>query len=199
MRPGPLYIETPLWAVVFWVSFAALALHEMWVFSRDRRKVNGQQRDRGSLWVIALLQNVGFFSCFAIPWMTARGRLLFEDEALFWTAIGLFWIGWLLRFWAVVTLGKFFRTTVMVQDDHQLISSGPYRVLRNPSYTGALLMLLGIGLAQGNAYSVAAIVGGGLLAYAWRVRVEEIALRERFGQSFEDYMRRTWAVIPLIW
>jgi protein-S-isoprenylcysteine O-methyltransferase Ste14 len=60
-------------------------------------------------------------------------------------------------------------------------------------------MFLGIGLAQGNALSVASIVGGAALAYAWRIRAEELALRARFGQAFDDYARRTWAVIPLLW
>jgi protein-S-isoprenylcysteine O-methyltransferase len=199
MPSGPLYLQSPLWSEVFLGSFLAFVLHEVWVFSRDRRRVQGQRRDRGSFWVIVLLQNAGFYGCFAIPWVTRRGALPFEPEPLFWTAIGVFWLGWLLRFWSVLTLGKFFRTTVVVQDDHRLITSGPYRVLRNPSYTGALLMVLGIGLAQGNGLSVAAIVGGALLAYVWRIRAEEIALRARFGQSFDDYARRTWAVIPLIW
>jgi protein-S-isoprenylcysteine O-methyltransferase len=184
---------------IFWGSFAALIAHEAWVFSRDRRKVAGQQRDRGSVVVIVLLQYVGFFGAFAIPWATAIGRIPVRPEVLFPVAIAIFWAGWLLRFWSVLTLGRYFRTTVVVQDDHQLVTAGPYRWLRNPSYTGALLMFLGIGLAQGDALSVAAIVGSGLLGYAWRIRAEELALRARFGQAFDDYARRTWAVIPLVW
>jgi protein-S-isoprenylcysteine O-methyltransferase len=199
MTQGPLYLQSPTWAAVFWGSFAAMALHEMWVFSRDRRKVAGERRDGGSLWVIVVLQNAGFLGAFAIPWMTSAGEIPLRGEVLFPIAIGVFWLGWLLRFWSVVTLGRYFRTTVVVQDDHRLITHGPYRLLRNPSYTGAILMFLGIGLAQGNAWSTAAIVGTGLLAYGWRVRMEELALRARFGQAFDDYARRTWAMIPMVW
>jgi protein-S-isoprenylcysteine O-methyltransferase len=197
--PGPLYLQSGLWAAIFWASFAALIAHEAWVMSRDRRKVAGERRDGGSFWVIVVLQNAGFFGAFIIPWTTSSGVIPVRSEVLFPIAMAVFWAGWLLRFWSVLTLGRYFRTTVVVQDDHRLITSGPYRVVRNPSYSGALLMFLGIGLAQGNAWSVAAIVGTGLVAYAWRVRMEELALRTRFGQAFDDYADRTWAVIPFVW
>ena len=196
---GPLYLQSPVWAAVFWASFAALFLHEAWVFSRDRRKVAGERRDGGSLWVIVVVQNLGFVAAFAIPWVTSAGRIPLPAAVLFPVAIGVFWAGWALRFWSVLTLGRYFRTTVFVQDEHRLITHGPYRWLRNPSYTGALLMFLGIGLAQGGVWSVVSIVGGGLVGYAWRVRMEELALRARFGQAFDDYARRSWAVVPFIW
>ena len=199
MAQGPIYLQSPVWTVVFWGSFAALLAHEAWVVLRDRRKVRGDRRDGGSLGVIVVLQNAGFIGALAIPWVTRVGEIPAPAQALLAIALGVFWAGWLLRFWSVVTLGRFFRITVVVQDSHQLITSGPYRVLRNPSYTGALLMFLGIGLAQGNALSVASIMAGALLAYAWRIRMEELALRARFGQAFDEYAKRSWAVIPFIW
>jgi protein-S-isoprenylcysteine O-methyltransferase len=199
MRHIPLYLQSPLWAAMFFSCFVALFLHEAWVFWRDRRKVQGERRDRGSVWVIMLLQNVGWYGAFAIPWITSAGRIPLDPQTLFFTAIAIFWLGWLLRLWSVLTLGRFFRTTVVVQEDHQLITSGPYRVLRNPSYTGALLMFLGLGLAQGNFLSVASIIAGGVLGYAWRIHAEELALKARFGQGFDDYRRRTWAIVPLVW
>lgn len=199
MTYAPLYMQDRLWTVVFWLSVAAMFLHEMWVFSRDRRKVSGEARDRGSLQAIVLLQNLGFFGCFVIPYRTDVGAIRMAPAALFWTAIGVFWLGWLLRNWAVRTLGRFFRTTVIVQDDHRLITSGPYRFLRNPSYTGALMMLLGIGLAQGNAFSVLAIFATGLLGYALRIMAEDAALKSRFGADYDAYRRRSWALIPPIW
>jgi protein-S-isoprenylcysteine O-methyltransferase len=195
----PLFMQSPRWATIFWISFAAFVAHEVWVFSRDRRAVQGETRDRGSFQAIVVLQNLGFLGCFAIPYITSKGAIPVRPELLFYTAIGVLWIGLLFRFWSVTTLGRFFRTMVVVQDDHRLITTGPYRYLRNPSYTGGLLMLLGVGLAQGNAFSVLSIMTGGVLAYAWRVRAEELALRQKFGEAFDDYARRTWAVIPLVW
>jgi protein-S-isoprenylcysteine O-methyltransferase len=197
--PGPLYLHSDLRSAIFWGSYAALIAHEAWVMSRDRRKVAGERRDGGSFWVIMMLLGAGLFAAFGIPWVTASGEIPVRSDVLFPIAIAVFWAGWLLRFWSVVTLGRYFRTTVVVQDDHRLITSGPYRVLRNPSYSGALLMFLGVGLAQGNGWSIAAIVVTGLVAYGWRIRMEELALGARFGQAFEDYKERTWALIPFVW
>jgi protein-S-isoprenylcysteine O-methyltransferase len=195
----PLYQHTQLWTVVFVASFAGMFIHECWVFSRDRRAAAGERRDRGSLLGIVLLQNVGFLSAFVIPYLTGWGTIPLSPRLLFWTAIAVFWCGLAFRFWSVVTLGRFFRTTVVIQDEHRLITTGPYRFLRNPSYTGGMLMFLGLGLAQGNAFSVAAIVAAGLLSYIWRIRVEDAALRSRFGEAYEAYVRRTWALVPLVW
>jgi len=50
----------------------------------------------------------------------------------------------------VQALGRYFRTTVIVQDEHQLVETGRYRLLRRPSHTGTLLTLLGFGLCFGN-------------------------------------------------
>ncbi len=199
MRPHPLYLDHPLWTAVFWSSFAAFVLHEMWVFSRDARRVNGENRDRGSFQAIVILQNAGFLGCFAIPWITTRGTIPLRPDVLFYGAIAILWAGLLFRFWSVLTLGRFFRTSVIVQDDHRLITKGPYRFIRNPSYTGALGILLGVGLAQGDAWSVLAIMAGGLLAYFVRIRAEEAALESRFGDAFEAWRKRTWAIIPPIW
>ena len=62
------------------------------------------------------------------------------------------------RLWAVLSLGRFFRVAVTTQDDHRLIERGPYRRLRHPSYTGALVTLFGFGLTIGNWLSLAAAV-----------------------------------------
>jgi protein-S-isoprenylcysteine O-methyltransferase Ste14 len=61
------------------------------------------------------------------------------------------------------------------------------------------LLFAGLGLGQVNAYSVLAIVVGGLLGYVWRIRVDDAALRWRFGDAYEAYRRRSWALIPPIW
>jgi protein-S-isoprenylcysteine O-methyltransferase len=99
----------------------------------------------------------------------------------------------------VRTLGRFFRTHVTLLEEHRLVTDGPYRVLRNPAYTGTLATLAGLGLMQGYAFSLAAAVGPPLAAFAWRIRVEERALAERFGPAWEAWRRRTWALLPPVW
>jgi protein-S-isoprenylcysteine O-methyltransferase len=111
----------------------------------------------------------------------------------------MIWLGIALRLWAVITLGKHFRFTVHIHDDHKLVTNGPYRVLRHPAYTGGLFTISGIGLAMGNWISFAAAFLCLFVAYTWRIIVEEAAVRARFGEAFEAHRKRTWAIIPPVW
>ena len=104
-----------------------------------------------------------------------------------------------LRAWSIRTLGRFFRYSVVLQDEHRIIEDGPYRVLRHPSYTGLVLAALGVGLAAGNWLSVALCFGMPLLAFGVRLIFEERALVEHFGEPYRDYMRRTWRLVPGVW
>ena len=118
---------------------------------------------------------------------------------MFATAIILLWAGTALYPWAAITLGAFFRTSVQLLHGQQLVTHGPYRILRHPAYTAGVLVFTGIGLAMGNWLSLAGAVLPVMIAYVWRIRVEETALRERFGPEFDAHRARTWAIIPLVW
>ena len=198
MRPTPLYAHEPLWIAVYGGSFLAFMMVEFWVFSRERRGAKGTSRDKGSLQFIMLAMGIGLWTALGLPYAISA-PLPFEEEPTFWTAIGVLWAGILFRFWSIVTLGRFFRISVLLQEDHRLITTGPYRFIRNPSYTGGILIITGVALAQGNYWSLLSAIGGTLIAYAWRVRVEEAALREHFGEAYAAYARRTWSILPPIW
>jgi len=111
----------------------------------------------------------------------------------------LIWAGLAFRFWAILTLGRFFRVTVLMHDEHRLVTKGPYRLLRHPSYTGSLMTLFGIGLFMNNWISLLAVFAGSLAGYGIRIRVEERALAVRFGDAFARQRARSWAVIPFVW
>jgi len=79
------------------------------------------------------------------------------------------------------------------------VRSGPYRVLRHPSYTGSLLGIFGLSLTFAN---VAAIVVFNLCilgAFLYRIRVEERTLLEGLGDEYAEYMRHTYRLIPGVW
>jgi protein-S-isoprenylcysteine O-methyltransferase Ste14 len=102
-----------------------------------------------------------------------------------------------LRWYAVVTLGRFFTTRVQTTDDQVVVESGPYRVIRHPSYTGLLLTILGILLCSTNWISLACflvVVPG----FAYRIRVEERALIDALGDPYRDYMLRTRRLVPFV-
>ncbi len=105
-------------------------------------------------------------------------------------------LGISVRSWALLVLGRFFTTRVSFQEGHRLVTGGPYRWVRHPSYTGALLSLLGFPLACGSLLGlvVALVVVPG--AFVYRIHVEEQALREGFGPAYEQYSSRTYRLVP---
>ena len=113
--------------------------------------------------------------------------------------LGVLAAGVALRVWAIVTLGRLFKFVVVIQDGHRVVASGPYRVLRHPSYTGALVGFLGVGIALDSWLSVLALVLIPLLAILVRIRVEEAELARALGQEYRAYARRTRRLVPGLW
>ena len=103
----------------------------------------------------------------------------------------------LLAIWARRHLGRNWSAEVRIGEGHELIRSGPYRVLRHPIYTAMLGMLVGSAIASGQYH---ALVGIALLivAYLRKTRLEEEILRKTFGNDFEAYFRDSWALVPYV-
>jgi len=194
-----LFNERPLWSFVFWASFFAFFVVGSWVQNRERNLAPGDNRDRGSKAAIYIGSAIGVAFAFAAPAVSPWARIGLPQEPVFAVAMILFWSGLLLYVWSILTLGAHFRTTVQLLDGQRLVTRGPYRLLRHPAYAAGIVLFAGIGLAAGNWISLAGAAVSVAIAYAWRIHVEEIALREKFGAEFEANRRRTWAVIPLIW
>jgi protein-S-isoprenylcysteine O-methyltransferase Ste14 len=116
----------------------------------------------------------------------------------FYLGIIMMVTGIIVRQWAIAVLGKFFSLTVMVQTDHKVIDKGPYRLLRHPSYTGALFTLLGLTLALETwaATVLLGVVFG--IAFGYRIHVEERTLASELGDEYTSYMKRTKRLIPFV-
>ena len=97
---------------------------------------------------------------------------------------------------AVKTLGKQWALEARVIEDHQLITRGPYRIVRNPIYTGMLGLLISTGLVMSTWYIILLAIVVFMVGTAIRVHSEEKVLREHFGEIFEEYRRRVPAYIP---
>jgi protein-S-isoprenylcysteine O-methyltransferase len=108
-------------------------------------------------------------------------------------------LGFILRFYSIFYLGRFFTTSVTIAADHRVIDSGPYRFIRHPSYTGIFMLYLGICLCIGNWATTLIIIVPIFCAFLWRMHVEEIALREALGEPYANYMKRTKRLIPMVY
>jgi protein-S-isoprenylcysteine O-methyltransferase Ste14 len=107
-------------------------------------------------------------------------------------------MGVALRWYSAAVLGKYFTFDVAIQGSHTLIEAGPYRYVRHPSYSGALLSLLGFGLTLGNWAALVAAPSCLGFAYFYRIPIEEQALSSALGDVYEQYMNRTWRLIPFL-
>jgi len=113
--------------------------------------------------------------------------------------LGIAASGVVLRTWSIVTLGRFFTYDVTIQPGHRVVTAGPYRWVRHPSYTGGLVGLLGLGVALGSAAAVLALVVVPLIGVLIRIRHEERTLRSALGAEYDAYAARTPRLLPGIW
>ncbi len=181
-----------LLGLVYFVSELLLAI------TRRSRKSESSAKDRHSLsflWIAILVSLWGGVAA-AVFW---RGAALPYKYAFAIAGLMIFIAGLMLRWYAIVKLGRFFTVNVAIAKDHQLIESGPYRFVRHPSYTGALLAFLGISLSLGNWAAVIIIMAPIFLAFVYRMQVEERALTGALGEQYCSYLDRTKRLIPLIY
>ncbi|MFC4438674.1 MULTISPECIES: methyltransferase family protein [Natrialbaceae] len=185
-------------------STAAFFVVGVWVVSdwsiafRYRGAVE-ESRDRGSKRVIGAAVAGGVLAAALLPLIVPAPRVPSPTVA-FWAGLGTILLGIAVRQYAIRTLGDGFSLEVTVDADDEVVDSGPYRWVRHPSYTGALLSLLGVGIAAGNWLSIAVVLAAGLAGYGYRIRVEERALRDTLGEAYAEYARRTpYRLLPGLW
>lgn len=180
-------------AVWIWLELMVVGLPTL----LDQVRGRGRRQDGASLLVLLLGAAVGFWAAVRLTHLPF-GALPGPPEAWLTAGLVLMWAGLALRAWAIQHLGGLFRAVVVIQRDHRLVTTGPYRYLRHPSYTGALLAAIGFGVALGHWTSVLALAAGWAVGIAYRVRVEEAALRLAFGAAYDDYRARTRRLVPFL-
>ncbi len=173
----------------------ALGLSELALFLRRHSAVAAEHADRGSLRTLWIVIMAAWVLAIFLANALAVGRYR-VGPALFEISILLFAGGVILRWHAILYLGRLFTVDVAIAADHRLIDSGPYRRLRHPSYTGELLAFLGLGVLMGNVVALAVLLIPSTLAFLYRIRVEEAALQRALGQPYLDYMQRTYRLLP---
>ncbi|RXR06031.1 methyltransferase family protein [Pseudoxanthomonas composti] len=184
--------------LLFWIACAAWWAVEVFI-GRRRRSQDDPARDGGTLrmlWTVlygAIIVSVAL-SVLGIGRWPPAARL-----PLLWTGTALVAGGLAFRLWAIAVLGRQFTVDVGIQPGHALITAGPYRWLRHPSYTGVLACFYGLGLGLGSWTSLGVIALAATAAFARRMRVEEAVLAQAFGAAWEAHARRTWKVLPGVW
>ena len=104
-----------------------------------------------------------------------------------------------LRGWSIATLGRFFQYQIRVQPGHRVVTDGPYRYVRHPSYTGIALVLAGIALACDDVWSLVAVAVLGGSGLAVRIRAEERQLTRALGAEYEHFAAGRKRLVPGVW
>jgi protein-S-isoprenylcysteine O-methyltransferase Ste14 len=107
-------------------------------------------------------------------------------------------IGISVRVWSIIVLGNFFTATVQINNDHRLITTGPYATVRHPSYFGAFLCITSGALILNSLAGYVIACALMIAAYYYRIKSEEKLLLSYFGSSYKEYMNKTKLIIPFI-
>ncbi len=186
----PAQIFPPLVTIYF--------LSEILVQRYKRRDDYAVSHDQGSLHLLILI-GVASLLFAKLSAMFVRETQMAILYQLSTPAIGVFFVGLAMRWYAIILLGRHFTTEVSIVADHKLIDTGPYRFLRHPSYTGILLQFLAIGIRSGNVLTLAILVLPMTVALLYRIRIEEATLTEAFGTRYIAYMQKTKRLIPFVY
>jgi protein-S-isoprenylcysteine O-methyltransferase Ste14 len=163
-----------------------------------RSGASSKARDKGSLSLIVFLWWIGIGLGFAFSFFLPQTSIQWKRTQIFFMGITLMLAGVALRWYSASVLGKYFTFDVAIQSGQTVIEAGPYKYVRHPSYSGALLTLLGFGLALGNWAGLAAALSCLGLAYAYRIPVEEAELAAGLGEAYKEYTRRTSRLVPFL-
>jgi protein-S-isoprenylcysteine O-methyltransferase Ste14 len=115
----------------------------------------------------------------------------------FWLGAAITIAGLLFAVWARQYLGRNWSSSVTIKQGHELITTGPYAVVRHPIYTGILTGLLGVAIAmsQVRGFIVPALF---FLAFWLKLRREEQFMRSQFGDVYTTYAHHTSALVPYL-
>ena len=173
-------------AALFFVDAPLRTLGQSFVAQRSRQRLIllTFELDLVALWTIAK-----FYARWDRPLLAAGG------EALAWAGALLTLAGAVLAVWAKLRLGRWFSATFAVKQGHELITDGPYGIVRHPMYTGFLAMVAGNALAWDSALTLVLAV---LLAVPLFLHTvyEESLFEQHFGEAYFDYERRVPRLVP---
>jgi protein-S-isoprenylcysteine O-methyltransferase len=169
----------------------------------NRSRGLSEEADRFSYFIVWFLTvpPIGFAMLVRAHWILATG---FGSLSTLFPLLGylgclFIFLGVTIRLLAVATLKRQFTLKVSIVENHEIVDTGIYRIVRHPAYLGYLASLFGIGLLSGSVFSLAVLVVLPLAAIVYRIHVEEGALLRHFGRAYEEYARRTKRLLPGFW
>jgi protein-S-isoprenylcysteine O-methyltransferase Ste14 len=155
----------------------------------------GEREDRANRWVLPAFAIIAFLSAYLPAYTDRIDFWTFDGDGVRWLGVGLTAVGGALRLWPVFVLGDRFSGLVAIQPGHALVTNGPYRFIRHPSYLGLLIGAVGWVLAFRSSIGLM-LAALNLIPLIARIRAEEKLLHSEFGAAYESYRSHTNRLIP---
>jgi protein-S-isoprenylcysteine O-methyltransferase Ste14 len=185
--------------VIIIIGFSYLyAIFEVFMNLRNRgKKIVTTSSDKGSLVLLYILITLGYALSFSIG-ATKIGRL--SNWNVFFAVGAVLTIsGLVIRIQSILTLKQYFTYSVAQVQDHELIETGLYKIIRHPGYLGQLLIFAGLSISLANWLSIVLMLLPVMIGYLYRIKVEESFMAEQMGENYLNYQKRTKRLIPLIY
>jgi protein-S-isoprenylcysteine O-methyltransferase Ste14 len=180
--------------LAIWLGYSAY----WWAMSRDV-KVTERSESVVSRFarLVAIVCAIALLLLPSVPLPLLNKRFLPIANWCFWSGAAITAAGLLFSVWARRHLGKNWSQAVTVKEGHELVTSGPYAVVRHPIYTGLLLGFFGSAVARGEWRGILAVAL--VFSALWfKLQLEEEWMRAQFGESYGAYSRKVAALVPYI-
>ncbi len=182
-----------LYVSVIWILSEILLA----ILKRSRRKGPNNQDKSSQL----LLWSVIIICVFAGIYLGIKGigYIPVRYHALMLIGLVLIILGLVVRWIAILTLRRYFTVDVAIVNEHKIIKSGIYKHIRHPAYAGSLLSFFGLGIAFSNWLSTVIVFIPILIAFLYRINIEEKVLVQTFGNEYLDYIKSTMRLLPKVY
>ena len=183
------YLLFAMWVafILYWRLMAANVKADQRIEASDSRQLR----------LLLMLAALVLLALPQVPLWVLDRRFLPEWHWWFWIGVAVTASGLLFSIWARRYLGQNWSQAVSIKKDHELITGGPYSLVRHPIYTGMLMGLLGCAIALGKWRGLLAVALVFVVLFR-KLRLEEHWMRSQFGETYESYARRTRALVPFI-
>ena len=196
------FFSHPARAILFGVTITVNTLTMLFKdrfgveFNKKGEKVDPKEKLTG----VMLPSLIGFLIVFVAPYSESHNLfVMVGGDALRYFGLIIFLAGYVFMVWGPLHLGEQYSLLVTIQEEHKLVTDGPYRYMRHPRYSGIIFWVFGVALIF---LSIPALVLAVLMSALMLLRIpkEEKVLHEEFGKEWEEYCKRTAKkVIPFVY
>jgi protein-S-isoprenylcysteine O-methyltransferase Ste14 len=176
-----------------------VALGAFWLITWTSVKKTSEEQKASGWFLYWILSVIGaLLIVFAVHFPTFSIPLIQSSPTLHLSGFLVAVLGLCIAIWARITLGKNWSSRVTFKEKHELITTGPYRWVRHPIYTGITTMCLGTAIYFGVLIGFIAMIFF-FLSFWIKSKQEEALMIKHFPKEYKNYKKNTKAIIPFIY